>query len=234
MLSPHPPRAATALLLAATFFPLLMNAQTTPQTGVQTGTQTGTQTAIQTGSAQTAAQTGIETGTQTAAQPYAQPQQSPSGLDPLATHHTLIPLNIPPLSPGVLEFMKLEGDFADSVAKGGGKAFASWFAEDAVTLNNGKPAILGRTAIAATALWDPKTYQLSWYPEGGQIGPSGDTGFTWGHYDAHSRDRHNQPVILSGRYITFWKKVDGKWKVALDASAEEPPNAGDCCKLPTP
>jgi ketosteroid isomerase-like protein len=159
---------------------------------------------------------------------------TPPAVDPLTPSHTLIPLNLPPLPPGVVELMKLEGEFSDSVEKGGGKAFASWFADDAVTLNNGKPAILGRTAIAAAAKWDPKTYHLSWYPEGAQMGPSGDTGFTWGHYDAKSQDGKGQPVTLSGRYITFWKKVGGHWKVALDASADDAPAEGDCCRLPTP
>ncbi len=67
------------------------------------------------------------------------------------------------------------------------------------------------------------------------MGPSNDMGFTWGHYEGHSRDAHNQPVVVAGRYITVWKKLpDGRWKVALDASADEPPNAGDCCALPKP
>jgi len=162
------------------------------------------------------------------------PQSSAAYSGPLSTKPTLSPLSVPTLSPGVIELIKLETEFSDAVSKGGGKAFASWFADDAVTLNNGKPAVLGRTAIAAEAVWDPKTYQLSWYAEGAQMGPSGDTGFTWGHYDAQSKDQNGQPVALSGRYITFWKKVNGMWKVALDASADAAPAAGDCCRLPTP
>lgn len=140
-----------------------------------------------------------------------------------ADKHTLIPMPMPAIPPGALELMKLEGDFENAVAKGGGKAFASWFAEDAVTLNNGQPAVQGQRAIAAQANWDPKSYQLTWYPEGAQMGPSGDTGFTWGHYEAKGQDTKGQPTTSSGRYITFWKKVNGRWKVALDASANDAP-----------
>jgi ketosteroid isomerase-like protein len=122
-----------------------------------------------------------------------------------------------------VELVKLEGDFENAVAKGGGKAFASWFADDAVTLNNGQPAVRGQRAIAAQATWDPKNYQLTWYAEGAQMGPSGDTGFTWGHYEAHGKDSKGAQVATSGRYITFWKKVGGHWKVALDASANDSP-----------
>lgn len=138
---------------------------------------------------------------------------------------TLIPMKTPAISPGALELVKLEGDFEDAVAKGGGKAFAAWFADDGVTLNNGQPAVQGQRAIAGQATWDPKTYQLTWYAEGAQMGPSGDTGFTWGHYEAKGQDSKGQPVSTSGRYITFWKKVSGHWKVAMDASANDAPPA---------
>jgi ketosteroid isomerase-like protein len=145
------------------------------------------------------------------------------------------PVTQPTLSSGVLLLLELEGRFSQSVASGGGKAFGTWFADDAVTLNNGKPAVLGRTAIAAQAQWDPKTYQLSWVPQGAQMGPSNDMGFTWGHYEGRSKDKNGEPLIISGRYFTVWKKLpDGTWKVALDASSNEPPATAECCVLPKP
>jgi ketosteroid isomerase-like protein len=140
-----------------------------------------------------------------------------------ATQAHLTPLPSTTLDAGQIELIKLETEFSDAVEKGGGQAFASFFADDGVTLNNGKPAVLGRTAIAANARWDPKTYHLSWYAEGAQMGPSGDAGFTWGHYDASSTVPKGDSTQISGRYITFWKKVNHTWKVALDASADEPP-----------
>ena len=144
-------------------------------------------------------------------------------------------LTKPGLNPGALILMDLERRFAAAVADGGGKAFAAWFADDAVSLSNGRPAVLGRGPIAASATWDPKVYQLTWTPTAAQMGPSNDMGYTWGHYEGHSKDIHGQPVVVTGRYITVWKKLaDGTWKVALDASAQEPPGAGDCCVLPKP
>src|ERR1700744_3094439 len=53
------------------------------------------------------------------------------------------PLTQPTLSPGVLYLMELDNKLSQDVASGGGKAFASWFTEDAVTLNNGRPAVYG-------------------------------------------------------------------------------------------
>jgi ketosteroid isomerase-like protein len=135
----------------------------------------------------------------------------------------------------MIHLMELETQFAAAVATGGGKAFASWFAEEGVTLSNGRPPVIGREAIAARAQWDPKDYQLAWTAQGAQMGPSNDMGFTWGHYDGTGKDVHGQPVTHSGRYMTVWKKMpDGSWKVMLDASADEPPDPGSCCSLPKP
>ena len=160
---------------------------------------------------------------------------APLAVDPLTPQQpTLSPLTMPTLTAGQLELVKLEGDFSDSVAKGGGAAFAAWFADDGVTLQNGQQPVRGRAAIAAGATWNPKDYQLTWYAEGAQMGPSNDTCFTWGHYDATTTDASGHPKTVSGRYITFWKKVGGKWKVALDASANEAPIGGECCVVPKP
>lgn len=161
---------------------------------------------------------------------FASAQQLP--LDPLSTPPPS-PLTDPMLSPGAAFLFQLEAQFAADTAKGGGKAFASWFADDAVTLGNKQAPLLGHAAIAGQATWTPDQYQLTWTPQGGQLSPSGDMGYTWGHYEGHSKDRNGNPVITSGRYLTIWKKQpDGKWKVVLDSSSEEPPAAGDCCKVP--
>ena len=158
------------------------------------------------------------------------------GLTPgLGSQPTVNPLTQPTLTPGMIHLMELETQFAAAVAAGGGKAFASWFTEEGVTLGNGRPPVIGREAIAAQAQWDPKDYQLTWTAQGAEMGPSNDMGFTWGHYDGTGKDAHGQPVTHSGRYMTVWKKMpDGSWKVTLDASAEEPPDPGSCCTLPKP
>ena len=157
------------------------------------------------------------------------------GTAPSSPYQIISPVTAPTISPGVLQLLELEGRFSQSVSAGGGKAFATWFADDAVTLNNGKPAVLGRGAIAQQATWDPQQYQLSWVAQGAQMGPSNDMGFTWGQYIGKAKDKNGEPIVTTGRYITVWKKQkDGQWKVAMDASANDAPGAGDCCALPKP
>jgi ketosteroid isomerase-like protein len=123
--------------------------------------------------------------------------------------------------------------FAKDVLERGGAGFADWFADDGVALGNGAAPLIGKVAIAKSANWSPKDYQLTWTPTDAMMGPSGDMGYTWGHFEGRSKDANGNPVLTSGRYITMWRKQpDGSWKVVLDAGANEPARAGDCCKLP--
>ena len=82
--------------------------------------------------------------------PSPQPGANPSGNA----------LTDPGLSPQVQFLYQLEAKFAADTAKGGGKAFGTWFAPDAVTLENGGAPVVGHDTIAAHATWTPETYQL--------------------------------------------------------------------------
>jgi ketosteroid isomerase-like protein len=139
------------------------------------------------------------------------------------------------VKPGKMLLFDLEARFAKDVADRGGAGFAQWFAEDGVALGNGAAPVVGKVAIAKSTTWSPKDYQLTWTPTDAVMGPSGDMGYTWGHFEGHSKDANGNPVTTTGRYITVWRKeLDGSWKVAMDAGANEPAEAGDCCKLPGP
>jgi ketosteroid isomerase-like protein len=155
-------------------------------------------------------------------------------LEPTAPSTTPNPLADPTMTPGKALLFDLEAKFAKDVAARGGEAFANWFADDGVALGNGAAPLIGKVAIARSAAWSPKAYQLTWTPTDGLMGPSGDMGYTWGHYEGHSKDANGNPVITSGRYMTIWRKqADGNWKVVLDAGSTEPAGSGDCCRLPT-
>ena len=143
------------------------------------------------------------------------------------------PLEDPTITPGKAFLFDLEAKFAKDVAERGGAAFADWFAEDGVALGNGAVPLIGKVAIARSATWSPKVYELTWDPRDAMMGPSGDMGYTWGHYEGHSKDANGNAVTTSGRYMTIWRKQkDGSWKVVLDAGSTEPAESGDCCRLP--
>lgn len=136
------------------------------------------------------------------------------------------------ISPGKSLLLDLEARFAKATAEGGGKAFATWFADDGVSLANGQVPVRGREAIAKQATWLAKDYQLTWIPTDAMMGPTGDMGYTWGHYEGRSHDRDGNAKVTSGRYLTIWRKEqDGSWKVVVDTSNDEGADAGDCCRI---
>jgi len=143
------------------------------------------------------------------------------------------PLTDSTVKPGKMLLYDLEARFAKDVLERGGAGFAAWFAEDGVALGNAAQPLVGKVTIAKSANWDPKVYQLTWTPTDALMGPSGDMGYTWGHFEGHSKDANGNPVTTKGRYMTIWRKEpNGQWKVVLDAGADEPVAASDCCKLP--
>jgi len=142
------------------------------------------------------------------------------------------PLADTSINPGKALLLDLEARFAKDVAVRGGAGFASWFADDGVTLGNGVAPSIGKDAIAKSAKWLAKDYQLTWTPTDAKMSPSGDIGYTWGHFEGKSKDANGNPVTNSGRYITIWRREkDGSWKVVLDAGANDAPEGGDCCSL---
>ena len=154
-------------------------------------------------------------------------------LEPGMQSQTPNPLTDSTVKLGKMQLYDLEARFAKDVAERGGAAFASWFADDGVALGNGAAPLIGKVAIVKSANWSPKDYQLTWTPTDAMMGPSGDMGYTWGHFEGHSKDANGNPVVTSGRYMTVWRReLDGSWKVVLDAGANDAPAAGDCCKLP--
>jgi ketosteroid isomerase-like protein len=153
--------------------------------------------------------------------------------EPGAAQSAPNPLTDSTVKPGKMVLFDLEARFARDVKEKGGAAFADWFADDGVALGNGAAPSIGKVAIAKSATWSPKDYQLTWTPTDAVMGPSGDMGYTWGHYEGRSKDANGNPVLTSGRYMTIWRKEpDGNWKVVLDAGANDAPEAGACCKLP--
>jgi ketosteroid isomerase-like protein len=144
------------------------------------------------------------------------------------------PLTDTTTTPGKTQLFDLEARFAKDVREKGGAGFAAWFADDGITLGNGAAPVIGKVAIAKSANWLPTAYELTWTPTDGLMGPSGDMGYTWGHFEGHSKNAAGQTsATIVGRYLTIWRRQpDGTWKVVLDAGANEPVEAPGCCTVP--
>lgn len=100
----------------------------------------------------------------------------------------------------------------------GAAGYMSFYADDAVELPNGAPAIQGKENIAKTmGFLNDKNNRLTWTPARVDVAASADLGYTYGDYEFRSMGKDGQPTVERGKYATVWKKQsDGQWKVVLD------------------
>jgi len=119
---------------------------------------------------------------------------------------------------------QLEAEFMKAAAEKGSKGYLSYYADDAVELPNGAPAIEGKVNIAPgmNFLDDPNN-RLTWTPTGGNVSSSGDLGYTYGTFEFRSNDKDDKPRVEHGKYTSIWKlQKDGSWKVVLDMGNASP------------
>lgn len=117
------------------------------------------------------------------------------------------------------KLLQLEADFASATAQRGGDGFASFFANDAITLP-AQGRILSGDASKDTMRWNPKDFELSWQPVKAEVAASGDLGYTYGYYQSVSHTTKGD-VRREGKYTTIWRKQkNGEWKVVLDMGNE--------------
>jgi ketosteroid isomerase-like protein len=122
---------------------------------------------------------------------------------------------------------QLEAEFMRAASERGASGYMAYYADDAVELPNGAPAIQGKTNISKTmSFLDDKNNHLTWAPVGADISSSADLGYTYGTFEFRSIGKDGRPSVEHGKYTSIWKKqMDGSWKVVLDmgnAGAEAP------------
>lgn len=110
--------------------------------------------------------------------------------------------------------VKTELEFNNDVQKKGiNKAFSKYIDKDGVTF---KPNLIkleehysGKEIIGF--------HYLNWQPQYGMISKKGDLGFITGPFNFSDGD-----VKDNGHYLSIWKNVYGKWKLALQISINHP------------
>lgn len=108
-------------------------------------------------------------------------------------------------------------ELARAVAQDDTPLFKSLIAADAVFY--GRAQSIGPQQIAETwgKLLTPGGPSLEWWPDTATVFPSGNLGFTTGHYLYKGKDKDGKPIEGRGNYLTVWRKgEDGKWRATVD------------------
>ena len=117
--------------------------------------------------------------------------------------------------------IQTEHDFERATAERGAAGFASFFAEDGVTLT-GKGPVVGPKAIEEMRkpFFATAGNRLEWKPTGAES--EHDIGCTVGRYQITRMDEKGVKTIGHGTYITAWRRSDKSWKVIFDGGMPDP------------
>jgi uncharacterized protein (TIGR02246 family) len=119
--------------------------------------------------------------------------------------------------------MKVDADWAATLAAKDLEGFLSYFASDAVVLAPHLPQMNGSDAIRewATTSFNFPGFAVTWSVTSAEVAEAGDIGYTLGNF-TFEVNFGGSPLKDSGKYATIWKKqADGSWKVAVDAFNSE-------------
>lgn len=117
------------------------------------------------------------------------------------------------------ELLRADLGRADSVGRLGIAAgLASNFSSDVVYLRGGLPIMRSRAAsqmvIAAESIGAPTA--VKWQPVRAEASRDGKSGYSYG-YSIYSQAQSSAPTIRVDRYIAYWRREAGGWKIAAYA-----------------
>jgi ketosteroid isomerase-like protein len=119
------------------------------------------------------------------------------------------------------ELKKVENAFSDSsFKKGFYHALLDFAADDIAMFQTGDTVIKGweyiKTKVDKFPVGTKPPFILTWEPEKIEVAASGDLGYTYGWYVITNTDSAGNKHTSKGLYNSFWRKVNGTWKLVLD------------------
>ncbi len=124
--------------------------------------------------------------------------------------------------------MQISRDWSDLVATGDLDAIMAGWADDAVMMPPGLPALEGKAAIRGyvEAAAQIPGFQISWEPVSVHVASGGDMAYMIERNVTVVNDSLGNPVTTYGKVVTVWRKdAAGSWKNVVDMWNEVPPPA---------
>ncbi len=123
------------------------------------------------------------------------------------------------------ELERVDASWAGAAADGRNvERIASFWADDAVVIPPGQPAIIGKEAIrnyVAISLKIPG-FHISWKTERFKVSDSGDLAYGVGTNRVSFSDKDGNLVTSNGRVVTIWRvESGGSWKCVVDIWNED-------------
>ena len=123
------------------------------------------------------------------------------------------------------KLMQLSRDWSNSAATDSIEKTLSYWAEDAIVMSPGEPALKGKQAIRSMIEGTSKIpgFRISWEPLSVVISKSGDMAYMIEQNQITVNDPLGNPITQYNKAVTIWRKeTDGSWKNVVDMWNAEP------------
>ena len=117
------------------------------------------------------------------------------------------------------KLMQLSRDWSKSAATDSIEKTISYWAEDAIVMSPGEPALKGKQAIRGMIEGSSKIpgFRISWEPLSVVVSKSGDMAYMIEQNQITVNDSLGNPITQYNKSVTIWRKEsDGSWKNVVD------------------
>ena len=123
------------------------------------------------------------------------------------------------------KLMALSREWSRSAATDSIEKTLSYWADDAVVMEPGQPALKGKKAIREMIEGSAHIpgFRISWEPLSVSVSKSGDMAYMLEHTQVTVNDSLGNPIAMHNKAVTIWKKgADGAWKNVVDTWNADP------------
>lgn len=124
------------------------------------------------------------------------------------------------------KLMQISRDWSKSAATGNIDTTLSYWAEDAIVMSPGHPALNGKQAIRKMLEGSANIpgFKISWKPKTVSVSKSGDMAYMTEETQITMNDSLGKPFTEYNKAVTVWKKdANGSWKNVADIWNANPP-----------
>ena len=123
------------------------------------------------------------------------------------------------------KLMELSREWAKSAATDDIDKTLNYWADDALVMAPGQPALKGHDAIRKMLEGNANIpgFEVSWEPKEAFVSQSGDLGYVIAHNYFKMQDSLSNTFTIFNKGVEIWKKQeDGSWKNVVDIFNEDP------------
>lgn len=117
------------------------------------------------------------------------------------------------------KLMQLSRDWSKSAVTDSIEKTLSYWADDAIVMSPGEPALKGKQAIRGMIEGTSKIpgFKISWEPLSVVVSKSGDMAYMIEQNQITVSDSLGNPITQYNKAVTIWRKeADGSWKNVVD------------------